>query len=201
MIFPQSTERCRRKKRLRIICLSVPYQISGVGRSGEKAARESEFWTQTARYSPEVCAKSAWLLDFRARSEAAENILHDKTGGRDGIRILGTESILESCNFNHLGSAGSCRQENVRPLRSITDANAAEIEVRRFLGSTSAPWVSQTRSRSSRILLLTRSRRLGRERLISASDPKRRLFAEAVSGGGQIRSISRHPHLRSPGPC
>lgn len=152
-------------------------------------------------HSAEARAQSLRLLANSVRSNQTENFGLTSTGGRDGIRILGTESILESCNFNHLGSAGSCRQENVRPLRSITDANAAEIEVRRFLGSTSAPWVSQTRSRSSRILLLTRSRRLGRERLISASDPKRRLFAEAVSGGGQIRSISRHPHLRSPGPC
>ena len=48
--------------------LYKPYQIGEVGRSGEKAAAESEVWTEMARQGPEVCARSPWLLGFYARS-------------------------------------------------------------------------------------------------------------------------------------
>ena len=64
--------------------LCKPYQIGEVGRSGEKMSGESEFPTQTARRSPEVCARSAWLLGFCARSEAAENVARARTGGGRG---------------------------------------------------------------------------------------------------------------------
>ena len=82
-----------------------------------------------------------------------------RVGGRDGIRTPGTESRLDSRNFNDLRPTDLCWRENARLVRSITNATAAHIKCGGFWGGArQLPRVSQTCSRVSRI---------------SASDPTR----------------------------
>jgi hypothetical protein len=67
-------------------------------------------------------ARSPWLLGFCAGSQAAENVGRARTGGRDGIRTPGTESIVDSCNFNGLVEGQLWLLENVRGDRLVSSA-------------------------------------------------------------------------------
>jgi hypothetical protein len=108
-------------------------------KASQKTLRPPPALPEAHRFDSRAASRRRFLRQASTTRERAKQ----EDGGRDGIRTPGMESSLDSCSFNVLGGTDLCRPENVRPVRSITNATAAHIKCGGLLGQVSS--LRQTR--------------------------------------------------------